>query len=78
MSFVTFIIAESSYIGKTGTTFDPAIIGYINTKSMFLWCLEATILKGLFYFFYMGNPAFFEMMAYTGYKFVVLAIIALT
>jgi hypothetical protein len=39
--------------------------------------LEAVVQKGLFYFLNMGNPGFGELIAYTGYKFVVLCPIAI-
>lgn len=42
---------------------------------MFIWFFETTIQKGLFYFLNFGNPPFFELLCYTGYKFVNLSII---
>lgn len=55
--------------------FDPEMLGYIYSKSMFIWLFETTIQKGLFYFLNFGNPSFFELLCYTGYKFVNLSII---
>ena len=37
--------------------------------------LEVAILKGMFMCFNFGNPNFFELVAYTGYKFIVLCIV---
>ncbi|CDW81663.1 UNKNOWN [Stylonychia lemnae] len=74
MSFVTFILITGFYLGNIGG-FDPEVLGYIYTKSMFLWFFETTIQKGCFYFLGFGNPTFFELLCYTGYKFVNLTII---
>ena len=38
---------------------------------------EAVLQKGLFFFMNMGSASFTELVAYTGYKFVVLCPIAL-
>eukprot|EP00347_Sterkiella_histriomuscorum_P003763 403363043 len=67
MSFVTFILITGFYLGNT-SGFDPEVLGYIYTKSMFLWLFETTIQKGCFYFLSFGNPSFFELLCYTGYK----------
>ena len=53
------------------------MLGYIYSKSMFLWFFETTIQKGIFYFMNFGNPPFFELLCYTGYKFVNLSIIVI-
>ena len=45
---------------------------YVYSKTLFLWVLEASVQKGMFWFFNFGKPAFFELLAFTGYKFVVL------
>jgi hypothetical protein len=45
---------------------------YVYSKSLFLWVFEAACQKGLFWFFNFGKPAFLELLAFTGYKFVVL------
>ena len=45
---------------------------YIYSKSLFLWIFEAICQKGLFWFFNFGNPTFLELLAFTGYKFVIL------
>jgi hypothetical protein len=46
---------------------------------MFFWIFETLILKGCYYFLNMANngssPPFFELFAYTGYKFVSLCLI---
>jgi hypothetical protein len=61
--------------------FAPDVLGYIYTKSLFLWILETAILKGLFYFMGISggsqSPPFFELFSYTGYKFVCLCLIVL-
>ena len=38
---------------------------------------EAVVQKGMFLCFNFGNPNFFELVAYTGYKFVVLCLVML-
>lgn len=53
-------------------------MAYIFSKSYFLWFFEAFVQKVLFYFFNIANPAFFELLSYTGYKFVVLCPILAT
>lgn len=58
-------------------SFSPEIIGYIFSKSMFIWVFEAAIQKGVFYFLNIANPPFLELLAYTGYKFVALCILVL-
>jgi len=50
---------------------------YIYSKALFIWIFEAVLQKGLFYFLNIGNPSFGELVAYTGYKFVVLCPIAI-
>jgi hypothetical protein len=47
-----------------------------------MWLFESTILKGGFYFLGLGSnaqssPPFFELLSYTGYKFVSLCFIVL-
>ena len=84
MSFVTFILMTGFYLGnnvdntENKTGFDPGMLGYIYTKSMFIWIFETTLQKAVFYFFNIGNPPFFELLAYTGYKFVVLCLIVVS
>jgi len=57
--------------------FDFDRLTYIYSKTLFLWLLEAVIQKGLFYFLVIGDAAFCDLLAYTGYKFVVLCPIAI-
>ena len=45
---------------------------------MFLWIFEAICQKGLFWFLNFGKPAFMELLAITGYKFVVLVPVVIT
>jgi hypothetical protein len=49
----------------------------VYSKSLFIWMFEAVIQKGMFLCFNFGNPNFFELVAYTGYKFVVLCLVML-
>ena len=58
--------------------FDPEVLGYIYSKSLFIWIFEALMQKGVFYMFGIGEAAFFEMLSYTGYKFVALCMIVLS
>lgn len=82
MFFVTFILLTGFYLGSSNHSFEPDTLGYIYTKSMFLWLFETVILKGCFYFLGLGSntqssPPFFELLSYTGYKFVSLCFIVL-
>lgn len=71
MSFVTFILITGYHKADTEK------IGVVYSKSIFLWIFEALVQKGLFICFGFGNPYFFELVAYTGYKFVVLCLVVL-
>jgi hypothetical protein len=71
MSFVTFILITGYHFGNTEK------IGVVYSKSIFLWILESLIQKGLFICFGFGNPFFLELVAFTGYKFVVLCLVIL-
>lgn len=82
MFFVTFILLTGFYLGSSNHSLEPDTLGYIYTKSMFLWLLETIVLKGCFYFLGLGSntqatPPFFELLSYTGYKFVPLCFIVL-
>ena len=48
---------------------------YVNSKSLFIWVFEATILKGCFMMFTNVSPTFLELLSYSGYKFVPLCLI---
>lgn len=56
--------------------FDFDRLTYIYSKSLFIWIFETIVQKGLFYFFDIGTTTFCDMLALTGYKFVVLCPIA--
>lgn len=82
MFFVTFILLTGFYLGSSNHSFEPDTLGYIYTKSMFMWLFETTVLKGGFYFLGLGSntqssPPFFELLSYTGYKFVSLCFVVL-
>jgi hypothetical protein len=57
-------------------------LGYVYSKSLFIWVLETILLKGCFYFLSLGGgssaPPFLELLCYTGYKFVGLCLIILS
>ena len=60
--------------------FQPDTLGYIYSKSMFIWLIETLVLKGCFSFLGLAggtdhSPPFFELLSYTGYKFVSLCMI---
>ena len=61
--------------------FAPDTLWYVYTKTLFLWMIETSILKGAFYFLGLGSgntsPPFFELLSYTGYKFVCLCLIVI-
>jgi len=81
MFFVTFILLTGFYLGSSTHAFEPDTLGYIYTKSMFLWVFETLTIKGFFYFLGMNSSTastpFFELLSYTGYKFVPLCIVIL-
>lgn len=74
MSFVTFILITGYYQGQTGD-FKAENLSYVFSKSLFVWMFEAAVQKGVFTCMNFGQPRFFELVAYTGYKFVVLCFI---
>ena len=76
MSFVTFILITGFNLGIQNS-FSSEKLSYVFSKTLFLWFFEALVLKGMFMCFNFGNPNFFELMAYTGYKFVILCIVML-
>ena len=57
--------------------FEPEVLAYIFSKSLFIWIFETIIQKGFFYFLNYGSPNFMELLCYTGYKFVNLSIIVI-
>ena len=92
MSFVSFILLTGFHLGISSKASKDALAGdtkvvvaefnadkltYVFSKSLFFWLFEALILKGLFIMFNFGSPNFFELVAYTGYKFVVLCLVML-
>ena len=60
----------------TLSRFNVEGLTYIFTKCLFLWLLEATIQKGVFWFFRGEWQSFLDLMAFCGYKFVVMCPIA--
>jgi len=78
MAFVTFILAVGCVQGAYSDSFDFEQLAVVYSKCCFLWLLETCCQKGLFYFLNIGNPPFFELAAYSGYKFVVLCPIAIS
>ena len=76
MSFVTFILITGYHQGQS-SNFKSEIIGTVFSKSLFLWLFESLCQKGMFMCFNFGNPDFFELVSYTGYKFVTLVIVML-
>lgn len=76
MSFVTFILITGFNLGQA-QDFSADRLTYIFSKTLFLWCFEALVLKGMFMCFNFGNPYFTELMCYTGYKFVILCLVML-
>lgn len=91
MSFVSFILITGFNLGlasksikdeggdlkKTVAEFNADKLTYVFSKSLFIWLFEATVLKGLFIAFNFGSPNYFELVAYTGYKFVILCLVML-
>lgn len=76
MSFTTFILITGFSLGQE-KDFSSEKLSYVFSKTLFLWFFEALVLKGMFACFNFGNPNFFELVAYTGYKFVILCIVML-
>ncbi len=69
MAFLTFILLTCYHLAHQQKSFTPETIGYIYSKTVLLWFLEATLLRAVFYLLNMG-AFFFELVAYSGYKFV--------
>lgn len=82
MSFVTFILLLGCFKAvdahENDTTFDMESLLYVYSKSLFIWVFEAVVQKGTFMCLNIANPAFLELLSYTGYKFVILCIIVTT
>lgn len=76
MSYVTFILITGFSLGLS-SSFSSEKLSYVFSKTLFIWAFEALVLKGLFTCFNFGNPPFFELLCYTGYKFVILCIVML-
>jgi hypothetical protein len=74
MSFVTFILITGFSLGQS-KDFSSEKLSYVFSKTFFLWLFEALLLKGMFACFNFGNPNFLELVAYTGYKFVILCMV---
>lgn len=72
MSLITHVILIAFSLG-TMDQFNPAVLGLKLFTCMTLWSLEAAIFKLIFYLQSASTP-FFELLAFTGYKFVGLAI----
>lgn len=72
MAFVTFIVLVGLDQGLSDDKLDFENLAYVFSKSLFLWVFEACVQKLAFFFLNLGNPAFFELLAYTGYKFCIL------
>ena len=77
MSWITFILLVGWTKGTTLETFDTENLIYVQSKSLFSWIFESLVVWGLFSCLQIGKPAFLELLAYTGYKFVVLCPIVL-
>jgi protein transport protein YIF1 len=77
MSWITFILLVGWTKGTTQETFDTENLVYVQSKTLFAWIFESLLIWGLFSCFQIGKPAFLELLAYTGYKFVVLSPIVL-
>ena len=50
---------------------------YVQSKSLFIWLFEAVCQKGVFMCLNIANPPFFDLLSYTGYKYVILCIIVI-
>ncbi len=77
MGFVTFILLTNFKYGKQDSKFDPDLMMYIYSKSLILWGLEAVVEKGVFYLFNLGYARFFEMVAISGYKFIIISAVVI-
>ena len=74
MGFTTFILLTGFELGQRDD-FDPEDLAYIFSKSCFIWVFEAFCMKFVFYLLGQGGVSFFELLAYSGYKFVPLCLI---
>ena len=69
--------AIAAKAGSTTEEFRSDKLTYVFSKCLFIWIFEVLIQKGMFVMLNLGNPNFFELMAYCGYKFVVLCLVML-
>jgi hypothetical protein len=74
MSYVTFILITGFSLG-INSDFSSEKLSYVFSKTLFIWFFEALILKGMFACMNFGSHPFFELLCYTGYKFVILCVV---
>ena len=82
MSFVTFILLLGCFKAvdaqANDTEFDMESLMYVYSKSLFIWFFEAVVQYGLFICLNIAKPYLLDLLAYTGYKFVILCMIVTT
>ena len=74
MSFVSYILIIGFFYGMN-KKFESEKLSLIFSKLIFFWFFEALVQKGLFVCFNFGKADFFELLSFTGYKFVILCLI---
>jgi len=73
ISLITYVLIVGFILG-TDNRFDPEILGIKTTKCVVLWLLEVGIIKIGFFMLHITNAPFFEVLSYSGYKFIGLVL----
>merc|ERR1711871_1663899 len=77
MAFVTYILLVGCFKGFVKQNFNVEDLLVIQSWGIFLWVFESLLQKGFLYFFNIANPPFCELLAYTGYKYVIMCVLVL-
>ncbi|ODV97750.1 hypothetical protein PACTADRAFT_30304, partial [Pachysolen tannophilus NRRL Y-2460] len=76
MGFITFILIRSIVIGVEGE-FDPQILSLLFSKDIAIYILDVVILWFGFFVFNVQDYKYFDILSYTGYKFVPISVLVL-
>merc|ERR1711871_215893 len=77
MAFVTYVLLVGCFKGFVKQNFNVEDLLVIQSWGIFLWVFESLLQKGFLYFFNIANPPFCELLAYTGYKYVIMCVLVL-
>ncbi|EGC38283.1 hypothetical protein DICPUDRAFT_28858, partial [Dictyostelium purpureum] len=77
MAFITYFLLYGFQMGME-KKFSPDYLGALITKGIVYWCGEMLIFKCGFFFSNSNSIPVYDMMSYTGYKYVLLVIYQVT